>query len=246
MTTATREQFGRWSPGAPGRARRQREIFLAADGIRRALVRTFNAQRRWLAVNWRQVASPRQARRLARLEKQDITRWGQWADEIVLELQGPLGRALFLGGQQAITELGVAIDWSLASPEAQDYIRRRGLSLAKGLNRTTTLRLRRVINNGLELGKSLPQIETDLQGAMRQMTPARARVIAQTEVIAASANGAHQVYEKADIEGKSWINNRPNADDICKRLHGQIVALSDFFSDPGTGVEYRSPPAHPG
>ena len=252
MTTATRKAskpkarpLGRWSPGTATRRAKQRDTLKAARSIQLAILRMFREQRKWLNTNWRLVATKSQQRRLLK-QVEGVTQWGDWVESIAGELAKPLGAAMKVGAGNAQNEIAITVDWTLDSPQAQKFVQRHGLELARGINRVTTKRIRARIAAGLKDGQSTAEIGRSIQSLMRTMTPQRARLMAQTETIRAMAEGSLQVYEEAGVKEKKWINHRPNHDAICDRLHDQVVGIDKMFVDPDTGIEYHAPPAHPG
>lgn len=261
-TPAPRERaaLGRWSPGAPGRFRRQGLILQAAAAIRRTMVEYFNLQRQWLAVddNWMLIATPSQRRRLKRAKRQErrkqlnivlsgIVAWGDWAPNMAAALGPGIGQAMQLGADVAQDEVGAFdVNWSLSDPNVAKIVRDSAFRQAKDIDKITHQRIRGVIASGLERGDSTDQIAQGIQRTMSDMTQRRSRLIAQTETIRAQSIGHVQVYEAAGVPAKKWINHRTNFDPICDRLHNQIVALDENFIDPQTGREYAGPPAHPG
>ena len=240
----SRKPLGRWSPGSrPGSP--QAEMMRAARRVQRAVRGVFTAQREWLSRNWSTLLTPTQTMQLTKaLPDVDPLDWGEWNAVMEIEVMQALAQALKVGGEGGMTELGMSVDWTLANPEAQKWIRQRGLDLAKGLNATTKDRLRAVIQTGLAEGRSSVQIREGLLRSMRGMTPRRAGLIAQTETINAHSEGALQVYRAAGVEGKKWLNRRPNACPLCIRLDGQVVPIDEPFVDPVTGRNIDRPSAH--
>lgn len=255
-----RTALGRWSPGSPGRFRRQGLILQAASSIRRTMVEYFNFQRQWMAIddNWMLMATPGQRRRLKKAKRRErrkqlniilggIVAWGDWSPNLAAALGPGIGRAMELGANVAQDEVGsFEVDWSLTDPNVANIVRESAFRQAKDIDKITLRRIRGAIGRGLDDGRSTDQIAQSIQNVMSDMSQRRSRLIAQTETIRAQSLGHLQVYEDAGVPAKKWINHRTNFDPICDRLHNQIVALDERFVDPETGKTYSGPPAHPG
>ncbi len=247
MTTAKATRpLGRWSP-----AGNRTETLRIATRLRNVMVRIFRAQARWMERNWQQVLTTPQRRTLRRLQAvaKQITpprNWDGWAEPMARELTPGIGAALEAGGESAIRELNVAVDWTLRSPEAERFVQQHGLNLAKGLNRTTTVRLRGIVARGIADGSPYAEIRNNILRSVRGMTQRRAALIAQTETVRAMNEGKLQVFDEAGVPRKKWLNFRQNHCDHCASLGGRDpIPLHQSYSDVA-GRAIQGPPAHSG
>lgn len=189
----------------------------------------------------------------------DALDWTPWPQRFLDAVRPSVERVMALSGEAAKEEVagyvppkrtaepdpGLALGWTVNSPEAQEWITSWGLDLAKGLDDTTTDSLRRIILGGIKEGKGIPDIRKRIGAAFLDMTTWRARMIAQTETVRAYSQGALQVYGVAGVEEKRWLDGQLGAEsngvDGCRDLNGKQTGLKDEFAD---GVD--APPRHPG
>ncbi len=86
------------------------------------------------------------------------------------------------------------------NPLALEWIKNHALELAKGLNETTIDELKVILADGYEMGESIPQLVNRIEEYYMNASRARAEMVARTETIAASNEGAVQLYESEGIE----------------------------------------------
>lgn len=99
---------------------------------------------------------------------------------------------------------------------------------------------------GLNARESMTQI-SDRVKKVFDVSESRAMVIARTETNRIVNRGKLSAYEAAGVEGtKTWVTHVDDrTSDICRRLNGQRVRITDTFKDTSTGLEFMTPPAHP-
>ncbi len=188
----------------------------------------------------------------------DTLDWASWESRFAIATQASTERGLSLGGEDSKSELkgpttvptgtarrgiepAIESEWSVQSKEAQKWVTDHGLGLAKGLNDTTKERMKQILLNGQRLGLPVDKMRSSMQRQFTDMSTWRARLISQTETIRAYSEGAQQVYKKAGVKNKQWLDGQAGADGICQGLDGEVVGIDEFFSDGSFG-----PPAHPG
>lgn len=107
-------------------------------------------------------------------------------------------------------------------------------------------KLTSLLTEGIEQGKSIPQIEALIREQFAGFRKEQSKTIARTEILRASNIGAQDAYEASGVvEGKQWYTARDGrVDAVCEVLDGKIVSLkSNFFApDYGSG---ETPPRHP-
>lgn len=113
---------------------------------------------------------------------------------------------------------------------ALEWIANRSLKLAQMVNGTTKDELRAVLAEGFEAGESSSQLARRIRGYYHDGYEKRAKMVARTEVIAASNEGALQGYESEGIT-KAEFYPAPDACDEClaevgeypiEEVHGKI------------------------
>lgn len=170
---------------------------------------------------------------------------GLFDDEVLAQrIAVALTPAFGIGIETAVVGIGADVAFDVSSAEAQRWLGRHSLTLAKGLNRTTTRNLRAALKEGVRLGEGRNEIATRLRSTWAVTTDRRARLIAQTETIAAYSNGSLETMKRAKKDGfpimKKWIS-APDADPLCSSIDGREVEVDDDF-EPGVAA----PPLHPG
>lgn len=106
---------------------------------------------------------------------------------------------------------------------ALEWIAKRSLILAKGLNGTTRDKLRIALAEGFEQGESVPKLTRRIRGFYDDQQKWRAPMVARTEVIAASNEGALWRYEQEGVE-KAEFYPSPDACEECLTLAGEYPA----------------------
>lgn len=101
-----------------------------------------------------------------------------------------------------------------------------------------------LITNGLQDGKSVPEIRTSITETFDSLSKTQAQRITRTEVIRASNQASLDAFEQSGIvEGKQWLT--AGAVDECAQYEGQIVTLSDSFYGSDNEFQDGDPPLHP-
>lgn len=143
-----------------------------------------------------------------------------------------LEQAALSGVAQAQMELGgIVVDWGLVNRDALTWARDYAGELVRGLNATTRDVLRQEIAAWIESGEPLDVLARRLAPMFGEL---RGRVIAETEVTRAFAEGQHQAFQRAGVERWTWHTaNDERVCDVCQ---------------PRDGVTYpmdaERPPAH--
>ena len=110
---------------------------------------------------------------------------------------------------------------------ALEWIAARSLTLAKMVNGTTKEELRRVLAAGFEAGDSTAKIARDIKQYYTNGFERRATLVARTEVIAASNEGAIQGYEKEGIaKAEFYAALDERICEECGALHGQEYPIT--------------------
>lgn len=148
----------------------------------------------------------------------------------------------FNGHKRFDEDVLVNVDWSLVDPEVLEWADLHSSTLVTNVSETTRRRIQAQLEAGIAAGDSRDEIATRIETVMDDVPAWRAKLIAQTEVIAAHTAGAIQVYKKSGVvDGKRWVDGQAEACPYCTDLNGEVVGLDDDFSDGSFG-----PPQHPG
>ena len=96
------------------------------------------------------------------------------------------------------------------------------------VNGTTYEELRIALAEGFEAGESIPQMTERIRDYYKNGYERRATLVARTEVIAASNEGALQGYEKEGVNRAEFyaaLDERTCEE--CMAYHGQVRAVRD-------------------
>ena len=152
---------------------------------------------------------------------------------LTLAVTRMLEQSALAGVWQAQLELGsVDVDWGLVNQDALAWARNYAGQLVRGLNATTLDVLRREMAQWVESGEPLDALARRLAPTFGE---ARGRVIAETEVTRAFAQGQLAAFGQVGVTRWRW--NTANDERVCPQCQprdGQVYEI-------GKGEE---PPAH--
>ena len=142
-------------------------------------------------------------------------------------------RVIALEGKEILAELGVNISFDLLNPKVVEFIETRSFDLIKSISNTTKEALRRTLKEGVELGESIPKLAKRIASVYDDAQGYRSVLIARTENISASNNGALNAYRQSKVvEKKKWLTA---GDDRVRPEHeaidGETVLLEEPFSN---------------
>lgn len=101
-----------------------------------------------------------------------------------------------------------------------------------------------IISNGLQDGKSVPEIRSMIEGSFGDYSKNQATRLTRTEVLRASNQANLDAYEQSGVvEAKQWLT--AGATDECEQYEGQIEYLSDSFYSDDSEFADGDPPLHP-
>lgn len=173
--------------------------------------------------------------------------------ELSSTLAGALRPVVGLGGGDAAREpgfRGLQIAFDIERPDVTRWLDQHALELVQGLDRTTRDELAGVLRRGVQGGMSIEQIARQIVDRAKSMSQARARLIAQTEVMRSYNFGKVAAYRDSGlVSGIRFVDGQFGACDHCRSLNGAIVSLDGdgFTSTIGTTtLRAPHPPLHPG
>lgn len=175
---------------------------------------------------------------------EEMLRSSKWDRQLVEALRPYLLSSLENGiavGVDAVKEVAKAApDFWPSREELEAYTRSESVRLARGaargVNRYTVVRFSEIIGTGVQDGKTIPEIASDVQawagekGDAERATRSRALMIARTEAQRASRKAEVEAWKATGIvEGKVWLL-APDPCEFCE-------AASDAFSANQIGLE---------
>lgn len=120
-------------------------------------------------------------------------------------------------------------------------LQKRAEYFAKTTNETTYAKLKDTLAVGISENEGITELTDRVKQVFKEYPDFRAEMVARTEANAAHNEGLLEGFKQSDIaEYKEWIDVGAAACDECNSIGGEIVKLSDNFSN---GLAY--PPAHP-
>lgn len=123
-------------------------------------------------------------------------------------------------------EIPHAKDWEGLNEAALAWIRTHSLQLAKLLNGTSIDDLRKTLAEGFELGESVPKLTKRVTTYYGEANKVRSKMVARTETIAASNEGALQGYGDVGVEKVEWYTALDDRTcDECGPQHGAEYGL---------------------
>jgi HK97 family phage portal protein len=114
---------------------------------------------------------------------------------------------------------------------------------AKSMIETDKNKLVDIITEGIQNGKSIPEIRNAINATFEDYSRMQAERIARTEVLHASTESSVDAWRQTGVvEGKQWIVANPT--DECAQYDGEVVTLDGSFY---TETEFADgdPPLHP-
>lgn len=151
-------------------------------------------------------------------------------------------KTLVTEAKLVLAELEVGIAFDVLNPKVIEFIETRTGDLIKSVSNTTKEALRRTLKEGVELGESIPKLAKRIAGVYDDAQGYRSVLIARTETLTASNNGALQSYrQSAIVSKKGWLTA---GDSRVREEHaamdGETVPLEEPFSN---GLMHPSEPA---
>lgn len=111
---------------------------------------------------------------------------------------------------------------------ALEWLAKRSLLLAQGINETTAKALRAVLAEGFAAGESIPKLARRITGVYEEADRTRSLMIARTEVITASAKGNEEGYKELGVQQVEWYTALDERTcEECMALHGQVFPIDE-------------------
>lgn len=139
-----------------------------------------------------------------------------------------------------IEDNNLGIDFNLSNPEVKAWINTKAFKFSEEVNHTTEDALRRELTEAITAGESLSAVEDRVARVFDIARGSRTAMIARTEVISASNEGAVASYKQSGVvEGVEWISSRDNRVRDEHQIDGETVQLGGIFSN---GLQYPGDP----
>ena len=147
------------------------------------------------------------------------------------------------GGGTALAAIGVTAGFSLVHMPVLSYLQDYHLGLIRRITQEVRDRIKEQLKLGYIQGESIPEIakrlrNTKLDRGVWPSVERRAEVVARTEILRASNQGALYVYRQYQVKRAIWLTA---ADErvcgVCGPLHRRIFPIDQ--------VPFGGPPAHP-
>ena len=214
------------------------------EPLRRVVVKLFKAQEQDVLIKLREVMAGN-ALAIPNSVLFESAEWNKrFLDELLPELKEIMGFAIqnardLVAPENPNTDLRRDVKQAeMVDGAALIWLSDHAATLVTGVNEVTREALRLQLTEGFNEGEGVEKIGRRIRAVMGDATRRRGLLIARTEVIAASAQGAIEGYKEAGLvqmEFFAALDDRVDPD--CEALHGTL-----FSPDEAQGVI----PVHPG
>ncbi len=168
-------------------------------------------------------------------------------ETIEVELSGQLAEIYTSGQAEMITwgktKGGIPIAYE-GPPisQAVDWAATRGARLVTEMDTTTKDRLARVIADGIQNKRGIPDLSREIRSTFDDMSKFRSELIARTETAEALSTASLDNMKGMGIDGKEWVTvGDSDVSDECLANEGQGVIPRDKAFTSGV----MAPPQHP-
>lgn len=160
---------------------------------------------------------------------------------LITIMEPPFADIVREAGQNQLDTLNTDFVFDFDDPTVQAFIKERSAFFADSINDTTFEKLITEVQAGIDAGETLDDISERVAGVYKNIEDFRIRMIARTEVSAASNFAANEALKQAEIDLKQWVNFSPVDDDDahCGPVP-DTVKVGEVFSN---GLE--TAPVHP-
>lgn len=168
----------------------------------------------------------------------DETFWTGEREKLFSVLFPLVQDAALTGAENAITELGVGVDWQLVNKAVKKWASKYSGELVGGITDTTKSLLQKKLADWIESGQPLGDLIKDIEP---MFNASRAEAIAVTEVTAAFQSGNVASWKASGVVEGFTFNTVQ--DDIvcpeCSPLAGQVFSLDEDENSPPIHVRCR-------
>ena len=180
------------------------------------------------------------------LKVEALLKSARWDREIVEAMRPYLQASLKDGlalGMETMKSLATTLpDFAPQMANLEAYTRSESVRLARGaaagVNRYTAVRVSKILGDGIEQGRSIPEIADDVQawagekGDVERSTRSRALTIARTEAQRATRKAESEAWKSTGlVEGKTWLL-APDACEFCEAAAAAFGQKSVGINEP--------------
>lgn len=147
--------------------------------------------------------------------------------------------------RQEIEDFDLGVQFQVTNPRVTTAIENRAFKFANEVNLTTEEALRSGLIDAIAAGESIADVEKRIEDIFDIARGSRTQMIARTEVISASNQGAIAAYEQSGVvEGIEWISSRDEKVRDSHRIDGDTINLNgaDKFEN---GLKFPGDPEAP-
>lgn len=143
-------------------------------------------------------------------------------------------------GREAVSQIDDSREFDSSNHRVEQYLENFAAERVRGINETTRSDLREALVEGVREGEGIEDLATRVESVFDEASRNRARVIARSEVIAASNAATHEGLRQAGAQGKEFLATRDDRTrDTHREMDGQKRALgADFDSPSGASGPY--------
>lgn len=147
-----------------------------------------------------------------------------------------IDRTFRAGGLGGLRKARVGLDFSMQSPQAVAFLRRREQRFAQQVAETAWSELKTRLTRAMDGGASIDELVAAVD-RVPAFNPARAEMIARTEVIGAYNGGLEEGFRQSgNVTSKVWLSA---LDDRTREthlaMHNQLAAIGEDFESPDGG-----------
>ena len=137
------------------------------------------------------------------------------------------------GGEQALIDLGLAINFNTTHPGVLEFIAEKVPKFSFDVNNTTLDMLRKEFKEAIDEGEGIYQITKRVEKVFGFTEKYRNERIARTEIIGATNKGGHEgMRQSGVVETRIWISTRDNLTrDSHRAIDGETAPLDGRYSN---------------
>lgn len=152
-----------------------------------------------------------------------------------------MAETIAASAKKEIDDYNLGVDFNLKDHHVQSWIHSKAFKFADEVNLTTEEALRRELEDAVANGETLSEVEDRIARVFDIARGTRTAMIARTEVISASNEGAMASYKQSGVVAKSeWVTSRDNRVRDEHQIDGEQVEIDAVFSN---GLKYPGDPA---
>ena len=138
--------------------------------------------------------------------------------------------AIIDGGQYVLDELDLTTEF-VKSKAVTDYLNKYPIKFSQSVNKTTNLKLRKTLIEGIGEGESTSKLISRVRMVFNSADKFRAASIARTEVSRATNFATVEAYKQSNVvEGKKWLTAFDERTcERCGAMNGKVVDLNKNF-----------------